>query len=211
MKEKISLLFKILIVITSFVGLYLNFKIAPIKNNIIYFTIQSNLICFLFYLIIVILKLTGKLQKNQIYYIFKGTVTMAITITMFVYESVLATSGTMGIYEEHMLACNFVHLIVPLMVIFDYVVFGEKGNLKKEYPIYWSFILIGYLIFYIIYVSFGGTFLGNSKYPYYYMNIEKYGLVKVLINNISIYVAFLLYGIFIQKLDAYWSKKHRKV
>jgi len=43
------------------------------------------------------------------------------------------------------------------------------------------------------------------------MNIEKYGLVKVLINNISIYVAFLLYGIFIQKLDAYWSKKHRKV
>ena len=98
MKEKISLLFKILIVITSFVGLYLNFKIAPIKNNIIYFTIQSNLLCFLFYLIIVILKLTGKLQKNQIYYIFKGTVTLAITITMFIYESDLATSGTMGIY-----------------------------------------------------------------------------------------------------------------
>lgn len=211
MKQKLSLLFKILIVIMSLIGLYLNFKVAPIKSNIIYFTIQSNLLCFLFYLVIVILKLIGKLQKNRIYYITKGTVTMAITITMFIYESVLATSGTMGIYEEHMFACNFVHLVVPLMVIFDYIIFGEKGNLEKKYPLYWSSVLVAYLIFYIIYVSLGGTFMGGSKYPYYYMNIEKYGIVKVLINNISIYAAFLLYGMFVQKLDVYWSKKHRKV
>ena len=69
MKKKFSLLYKILILIMSFIGLCLNFTIAPIKNNIIYFTIQSNLLCFLFYLVIVILELLGKLKKNKMYYI----------------------------------------------------------------------------------------------------------------------------------------------
>ena len=211
MKKKFSLLYKILILIMSFIGLCLNFTIAPIKNNIIYFTIQSNLLCFLFYLVIVILELMGKLKKNKIYYITKGTVTMAITITMLIYEVVLATSGTMEIYEEHMLACNFVHLLVPIMIIMDYLIFGEKGNLKREYPLYWSSILIVYVAFCVIYVLFGGRFLDGSKYPYYYMDIEKYGICRVILNNIVIYIGFVIYGLLVQKLDEFLSRKHKKM
>lgn len=109
-RKKISLFYKILIVIISGIGLYLNFKMSSFRENIIYFTIQSNLLCFLFYLIIVILNFTKKLKKNNIYYIFKGMVTMAITITMFVYQLLISTNGGIEGYENNMLACNFVHL-----------------------------------------------------------------------------------------------------
>lgn len=201
MKKKISLIYKILIVIMCGIGLYLNFDITSFKDNIIYFTIQSNLLCFIFYFVIVVLELTKKLKKNNFYYISKGMVTMAITITMAVYQLLISTNGGIPGYENHMLACNFAHLIVPLMIIFDYIVFGEKGNLKKEYPFIWSLVLVAYIIFDIIYVALGGTFLNGSKYPYFYMDIEKYGILGTFINCLIIYVFFVGYGFIVQALD----------
>lgn len=206
MKKNISLIYKILIVIMSFIGLYLNFKISSFRENIVYFTIQSNLLCFIFYLVIVILKLTNKLKKSDLYYITKGMVTMSITLTMLVYQMVLSTSGTMDVYENNILACNFVHLIVPLMVILDYVIFGEKGHLKKNYPFIWSIVLVLYIMFLIIYILLGGTFMDGNKYPYYFMNIEQLGLFRVFISNLVLYVFFILCGLFVQKLDNYFSK-----
>lgn len=199
MKTKLSLLFKILIVVMSAVGLYLNFSELTFKNSIIYFTLQSNVIVFLFYFICLILYFTKKLKKGNNYYIFKGMVTMAITITMVVYQLVLSNGNT--VYENHVLANNFVHLFVPLLVICDYIFFGEKGHLKKSYPFIWSIVLIAYMLFDIIYVSLGGTFLNGEKYPYAYMNVDKYGMLGVIGNCAIIYVAFVLYGFIIQTLD----------
>lgn len=210
MKKKISLFYKILIVIISGIGLYLNFRMSSFKENIIYFTIQSNLLCFLFYLIIVILNFTKKLKKNNIYYIFKGMVTMAITITMFVYQLLISTNGGIEGYENNMLACNFVHLIVPLMVIFDYIIFGEKGNLKKEYPFIWSLVLVAYVLFEVIYVALGGTFIGGTTYPYFYMNTAEYGLIGVCINCLMVYIFFVGYGFIVQVLDSKLSENSSK-
>ena len=66
MKKKVDLLFKAIIVLVSGIGLFLNFKLLTIRDSIIYFTIQSNLLSFIFYLITVILMLTKKLKKNNI-------------------------------------------------------------------------------------------------------------------------------------------------
>lgn len=201
MKRILSLLFKILIVVMSGIGLYLNFKLLSFEKGIIYFTIQSNLLCFLFFFVIIILELTKKLQKNDWYYIIKGMVTMAITITMFVYQILLSSGDGVGAYAGHMLECNFVHLYVPLLVILDYIIFGEKGHLKKEYPFYWSFILLLYVIFNIVYVLFGGKFEGGARYPYSYMDIDKLGLFNVFINCLMVYIFFIGYGTIVQKLD----------
>lgn len=199
MKKKLSLFYKMLIVLASGIGLYLNFKAFTIKGSLIYYTIQSNLMCFLFYLAIVILYLCRKLKKNNTYYILKGLVTMAITITFFVYWIIISSS--MDAYIGHELACIFVHFIVPLLVISDYIIFGEKGNLKKNYPYIWSLTLISYVIFDIIYVSQGGTFQDGTIYPYFYMNIDQYGLLQVGINCLVIYIFFVIYGILVQKAD----------
>lgn len=201
MKEKLSFIFKLFILIMCGIGLYLNFKIFSLNESLVYFTIQSNLLCFIFYLIVIVLTLMKKLKKNNIYYIVKGTSTMTITITMFVYQILLSSSDGMGAYINHELECNFVHLYVPLLIIFDYIIFGEKGNLKKHYPFIWSIILIAYLIFDIVYVSLGGTFANGNNYPYFYMNVEELGLFKVMINCLCIYIFFVGYGYIVQWLD----------
>lgn len=185
----------------SGIGLYLNFKLLSFSKGIIYFTIQSNLLCFLFFIVIIVLEITGKLKKNKWYYIVKGMVTMAITITMFIYQVLLSSSDGVGAYTGHMIECNFVHLYVPLLVILDYILFGEKGHLKKEYPFYWSFILVAYLAFNIVYVALGGTFEGGTKYPYSYMNVDNLGLLRVLINCLMVYIFFIGYGTIVQRLD----------
>lgn len=207
MKNKLDLLFKIIIVIVSGIGLYLNFNLLTIRDSIIYFTIQSNLLCFLFYLIAVVLMITKKLKKNDMYYISKGMVTMAITITMFVYWLLLSSGDGMEAYMGHDLENYFVHLFTPLLVIFDYIILGEKGNLKKNYPFIWSFILIAYSLFNVIYVFFGGTFAGGVKYPYPYMDIDNLGLFRVLMNCLVIYIFFVGYGSIVQWLDNKLARK----
>lgn len=207
MRKKLDLLFKIIIVIVSGIGLFLNFKLLTVRDSIIYFTIQSNLLCFIFYLITVILMFNKKIKKNDMYYILKGMATMAITITFFVYWLVLSSGAGMEAYIGHDLENYLVHLFTPLLVIFDYIVFGEKGNLKKNYPFIWSFVLIAYTLFDIIYVMFGGTFAGGVKYPYPYMNVEELGLFRVFVNCMVIYVFFVGYGSIVQWLDDKLSRK----
>lgn len=200
MKKNFTLFYKILIVIVSSIALYLNFKIMPFKEGILYFTIQSNLLCFFYYIVIVILKLLKKEKKNNVYYITKGMITMAIAVTMIVFQMIVLPTD-IGVYENHLFECYLVHIIVPLLVIFDYIIFGEKGNLKKSYPFVWSLVLVAYLIFSVIYIYNGGLFFGGDKYPYTFLDIDKYGIGNVAINCIVVYVIFIGSGLFICFLD----------
>lgn len=189
MKERYSLLFKILILFISEVGLVLNFKLLGITGSLPFFTIISNMLCFLFYLVIVILMITKNLNKNKYYYIFKGTITMGVVITMFVYQLLIAPNG-LDVYEKDILACELVHLIVPVLVLLDYFIFAEKGNIKKNYPFYWCSILLAYLIFVAIYSLCGGTFNGE-KVPYFFLDVEELGLFRVIIYCTVIMVFYI--------------------
>lgn len=206
MKEKLSLLYKIIIVIACGFGIYLNFKAFTVGGAVIYYTVQSNIMCFIFYLVTVILKIAGKLKKNSNYYILKGMVTMAITVTMVVFQFVITDSG-MTAYAGNELASIMAHIVVPLLVMSDYVIFGEKGNLKRNYPFIWSATLVFYVIFDFVYVALGGRFGDGSIYPYLYMNIEVNGLLKVIISCITIFILFIGYGTIIQTIDQKLGKK----
>lgn len=201
MKERLSLLFKIIIVLVSGIGLYLNFNLLSFKESIVYFTIQSNLLCFIYFLGLVLFTITKKIKKNDFYYISKGMVTMAITITFIVYWFVLVPEGGIEAYVGHELENNFVHLFTPLLVIFDYIIFGEKGHLKKWYPFIWNLVLVAYVIFNVVYVLMGGRFTNSSCYPYPCMNIDNLGLFRVAINSIVIYIGFLLFGYLVYFID----------
>lgn len=201
LKEKIELVYRTILVIITATALYLNFKLITFRFGILYFTNISNLLCLIFFSIIIILTISKKLKKNDFYYISKGMVTMAITLTMFVYNVVLSSNGNMSLFKGHMLECNLVHIVVPLLVIFDYIIFGKKGNLKKSYPYIWSLMLIVYQLFVTIYGALGGTFADGSKYPYFYMDVSKYGVYRVLLNGLIILIFYIGYGTIIQTLD----------
>lgn len=210
LKDKIKLIYRIIIVVVATIALYLNFKLFTFQKGILYFTNLSNLFCLIYFAILIILTLLNKVKRDDKYYIFKGMATMGITLTMVIYNTILTSNTGMGPFEGHMLECNLVHLVVPLLVIFDYIIFGKKGNLKKEYPIIWSSILILYQIFIILYAAAGGTFLDGASYPYFYMDINKYGTSGIIINLGVLFVIYILYGELIVFLDNLVAKKRKK-
>lgn len=59
-------IFKLIIVVVSFTGLVLNFRIAPVKSIFLYFTIISNIMCLILYLVTLILYLSKKLKKERV-------------------------------------------------------------------------------------------------------------------------------------------------
>ncbi len=201
--SKVEFLFKLLIVIISGIGLYLNFRIAPVRYMILYFTIISNLAVFIFYLVTLILYLTKKLKRGDLYHMIKGMITIDITLTLVVYNLFLRN---VEFYQDHLIACTFVHLITPTLVMLDYVIFSEKGNLKTRYPVYWSLSIVAYGIFCYVYEGLGGKFLDGSTCPYYYMDVNKYGFIGVTIFSITIFMSFLAYGYLILYLDTVSSK-----
>ena len=201
--SKKEFIFKLIILIVSGFGLYLNFTIAPVRYMILYFTIISNLAVFLFYLVTLILYLTKKLKRGNIYHLIKGMVTIDITLTLVVYNLLLRD---VAFYQNHVLACTVVHLITPALVMLDYVIFSEKGNIKMRYPIYWSLSVFGYGAFCYIYEAFGGKLLDGADCPYYYMDVSKYGFIGVTIFSITMMTAFLAYGYIVLYLDNLSSK-----
>ncbi len=198
-KRNFTLVYRIIIVLVTLVALYLNFKLLTFKTGILYFTNLSNLLCFVYFLVLVIMMILKKDKDDELHYIVKGMVTMAITLTMFVYNFVLASDS--NAFHDHMLECNLVHLVVPLLVIFDYIIFGVKGNLKKSYPFIWTGVLFAYEIFIMIYIFLGGTFANGDKYPYFYMDVTRFGILGVILNSIVILLVYIIYGKLIQVLD----------
>ena len=207
-KRGVALIYRIIIVIVTLIALYLNFKLLSFRMGILYFTNISNLLCLIYFLILVIMMILKKEKNDDLHYIVKGMVTMCITLTMFVYNFILV--GDKSVFENHMLECNLVHVVVPLLVIFDYIIFGVKGNLKKIYPFIWTMVLFIYQIFITIYMILGGEFANGAKYPYFYMDTSKYGVLGVFFNTLIILVVYIVYGKLIQVLDNKIGKKNIK-
>lgn len=205
--SKVQLIYKLLIVISSAIGLFLNFRLAPVSDMLLYFTTISNLGIFIFYLVSFILYAFNKLKDNKAYYIIKGMLTVNITLTLAVYNFVI-TGGEL--YDNNMLACSFVHLITPGLVIVDYILFGKKGNLKYSYPWIWSLSIILYTVMCCVYVALGGVFADGNSYPYPYMNYKQYGYLGVAFNCSLIYAIYMLYCYLIVFLDKLSAKENRK-
>lgn len=206
-KDKFVLIYRIVLIIVSFISLYLNFQFIPFRIGILYFTYLSNIAGLLYFIVLVIRTIfkKDKDNDNEWHYIVKGKVTMALTLTMFVYYLILAKGNTS--YINHELECALVHLIVPLLVIFDYIFFGKKGHLRKEYPYIWSIALIIYQGFIIFYSSIGGRFLDGDIVPYLYMDSSKFGTIGVMINYILIFIIFIVYGQIVCLIDNYLGKR----
>ena len=206
-KDMFSLVYKIVIVIISFVALYLNFKFLSIRTSIVYFTYISNIACFIYFLILVIRILTKKHKEDKYYYIIKGMITMAIGLTMVVYNSILSEGNLT--YINHELECHLVHLIIPLLVILDYIIFDKKGNLKKKYPLIWAIPLLVYQGIITVYSLLGGKFIDGADFPYVYMDTAKFGELGVLVNYILIFSIFMVCGVLVVLIDSYVGKKEK--
>ena len=151
-------------------------------------------------------------KKETFYPRFKGAVTTSITLTFLIYHFLL--SPTAEDYKGVFYIRNIIlHYIVPIMTIFDYIIFDKKGFYKIVDPLIWLIIPIIYFTFMLIRAKVGSPFSNGSYYPYFIVDIDQYGLKTVLRNIFFIALFFVFLGYIGYFVDRFFNKvfsKHNK-
>ena len=225
----LSIIFKAVLAIGCLAGLVLN--LVQTKNPVSllsYYTIQSNLVCLVLFAILLILeiKASSKLkprawQDRPWLSLLKGGCTVYILLTFLVYNFMLAPSiaEVSTSYQLFSMPDLLVHYFSPLMVLLDYFLFDRKGRFKAVYPLGWALLPLAYLFYVFVFVSLGGRFYYGgyaSKYPYFFLNIDKLGLAGVGKWILFIAAGYLLLSYVLTAIDYllgkladYWEKREQ--
>ena len=87
-----------------------------------------------------------------------------------------------------LIADYLLHYVVPVLALAYWVVFAPRTRPGVLAPLAWCI----YPISYFIYALIRGQLTG--MYPYYFIDVAKIGLAKVLANSAAMLVVFLLVG-----------------
>ncbi len=177
--------FVLIIVISSFFSVLFDLVIPFFLETdafsaiklLFYFTVQTNVIVFVYFLILILGKDKGKFHEmfgGVLIYIF---ITMSIFIIFL--QRIYHPTGFRA-------AGNiFSHYITPLLVIIYYVKQRENFQFKTEYIKLWIIYPLAYMIVVIIFGSITGDFL----YPFF--QIDTVGILGIMISIISLVGFFL--------------------
>lgn len=203
---KISLIYKIIAAIISFAGFSMFIFSFGIEQAY-YYTIQSNILCAVYFILAVIyISKEMKSKKDEpIVFMprFKGAVVIAITVTMIIFWGLLSNSdftmdpetlATMPFVVRSPWPNYIVHSIVPLLMIFDWLLFDPKGVFKKIDPFIWIIIPYVYLVFAEILAATGYTFSGGSRFPYFFIDSDLIGWNGVFLYVVVLTIFFIVLG-----------------
>ncbi|MGB4776737.1 Pr6Pr family membrane protein [Microbacterium sp.] len=181
---------------------------SPIWTAFLYFTVLSNVLCLVWMVWSAIATIRDARMAG-----WQGTSTpsargaaavmMAITVTMLIYLVVLVPSSFQqpGAYEPFTLTDNLVHIITPLLVIADWVLFVPKGRLDRFDPLRWTLIPYSYLVLAYGYSGLGGRFAAGTRYPYPFMDVDVHGVGGVAMWIVVLTVALVGVGYGYYALD----------
>ncbi|MDR1239006.1 MAG: Pr6Pr family membrane protein [Treponema sp.] len=201
------------------------FKNAFNPVTLLAYTVQSNILVAVFFCVLLtrtILRIIGKekhvLMLEKPYGFFprlSAFVSLAIFVTMLVFWFILAPVYVQGAGMRGLLALDnlAVHLITPLLMLMDYLLFTERGKLKKYDPLLCAVIPYAYLLEAMIlgltrmvrYDSLGN----HSYYPYIFLDIDRFG-AWVILMVAAITLFFMLIAFFWQRLDKKLGTKARR-
>ncbi len=183
---------RILFLLLTFYGLFghlATVDLVGFVNAISYFTIISNIMCFivLFYAIM----LRGKYGKK--FYIVYGGTLLSITLTFLVYNFVLAnTDFTMRAMKELTFDVGdiFVHYLVPAVMWVDFIWIMPHKIFQKEYITTWLAIPVVYFVIImskamlLTYFEFPNEY---KRYPYDFLNVQVNG-IPYLVSFVGLFV-----------------------
>ncbi|EPR11934.1 hypothetical protein L323_09710 [Ruminiclostridium papyrosolvens C7] len=208
----LALIFRILFLFGCGIGLYLNSgipsgKFAPYM--LIFYTIQSNALCFVFFSILAVknvidIKTKGIKGSTSVFPHLKGAVTMTISMTFIIYHFVLIPLYTSHDANYRILNWQniLVHYFVPIMTVLDWLLFDKKQNFRWFDPMLWISVPISYFIFLIIRARIGGMIaIVQSKYPYYFVDVDILGWINVFKYAGVFILGFLILGYVIYLVD----------
>ena len=198
-EKRISLLYKLLVFISLLAGIILNLiNTKSIISILSYYTLQSNIICLISFLgILIAILLKKDYRKSEVYYVIKGGIVIAIFITAIMYQIALTPYSFQMDYNfgNRYLANLLVHVISPLLVILDYFIFDSKGKFKWFYPLIWLFIPLNYVIYVYTYSFNGGRFYGiggSRDFAYIFLDYNQIGYILIAMSIFILTISYLL-------------------
>lgn len=223
--KRVSLIYKAIALVVCIFGQILALDILHGNfrwNQILFYTNQSNILCLVYFLLSIVfvvksIRNDGPDGPATFVPRVKGAIVMAITVTMLIYWflldgrlNALDTSSTLGLNKLWPLTNYVVHLFVPLLTIVDWVLFDQKGKFKKMDPVKWLYIPLIYYIFALIVAQSGYLFHDQSRFPYFFIDSDKLGVLGVIKYVIPLIVGFLLLGYTIYFVDRMLQKMSLK-
>lgn len=207
-----SLIYKIILCIIGILSIIMTTGILDGSFNpkvFTMFTTLSNIFCILYFIMDIIHILINYRAKNisNIFPAYKYAATLAVMLTFGVALLVLK----MGVNFDSFTNASFlgVHFIIPLMALGDWIIFDKKGYIKKHEPLLWLIFPSLYFIVAEVYALIGEGFgvTEGSKYPYFFMDIEELGFLKVLSTSLLMGVGCLVVGYIFYFIDHVQKKK----
>ena len=179
----------------------------------VHFTNLSNYLCA----IIMFLELRDTAKRSgdsfvTTFPLVKFIVLLGILLTFIIYNFVLAPRR--DIQDSFVVASVTLHIILPLMYTFDYVLFYEHGKVKWYYPILSTIFPLLYAAFIYIHAAIyrfdSSIYYPGRKdpfiYPYFFLDLDKYGVVGVAKYIVIILIVFVVFGYLIVLIDKLFSK-----
>lgn len=192
-------------------GLFINaLPLSPshILHMLSYFTILTNLLCLYVYIKCIFISsasmLSNELTKyNSTLIFFKGLATVSAVVSCIAYHYVLRKNGLAYTIRGLMIIESddfFVHYIVPFVTVTDWLLFQPKGLFKWKYIGIWMFFPLIYFAFSMLRYGISGN------YPYYFMNINRYGIRTFIFTIFLIAILCLITGTLLVCLDFFINK-----
>ncbi len=177
---------------------------------LLYYTVLSNILVFSFLLYLISWeRKNGSINQNNPLLVQKAAVTMAITITFLVYHFLLAPKVKP---EDYYNIRNFiVHYIVPVGLICDTLILDKVKVYRWFSPFVWTALPLAYFVFAIgngLFLKWPIPGSEDSPFPYFFINMNKYGGLTVLKNALVILLAYVAVGYLLVFLKRFIGQRH---
>lgn len=190
---------------------------TPNATTLLFYTMVSNLLCLVWVALLVVrtardLRRAGTSGTSTPSPRASGAVMMAITVTMLIYLVVLVPArfadGDSDIFS---LTDNLIHIITPLLVIVDWLIFVPKGEFRWIDPLLWTLVPYAYLVWAFAYGALGGEFTPGQKYPYPFMDVDVLGVGGVTQWIVALTLALIVVGLVFVAIDRTLAALARRI
>lgn len=142
---------------------------------------------------------------NRVIPALKFMTTVMIFVTFFVYSTMLENPFTLRYWRNlYSLAC---HVFAPVLFVLDFFLFDEHHTVKWYYPL--LSLIVPFI--YCVYILILGACIKDFKYPYFFLDVSRYGYGGVALWVLAFLAGFLLFSYLfwlydkLEKVDGKWK------
>lgn len=173
------------------------------KVNFLYFTIISNIFCCGLFITLTVktlrdMKVKGIYGTSGVSPHIKGEILISILLTMVVYHFILIPYALkINPYQTLKITDIVFHYVMPIITLFDWILFDEKKKFAWYDPILWTIGPYLYMIFVFLQSRVELVDRINNhinRYIYAFLDVSLLGNVKVFFNVLSLSAFFVILG-----------------